>query len=352
MTAVRTGGQYSLVRAALGLSVAGYALWFALVRRPELAAQGLELSPITFVLLGGLGLGLACGRFDRWAGLLLLVLWYGLHRSLGESLDRGVIALELMLALNAFVPRAPYGSWDARGRVDPGGGWRAPEWVFPFARLAFVAQAVVLGVMALAWVGFDAFYVASLVAAPLLFVPRARLWAWSALFVASVALLAKGGLPTDFTLAVLLLFLFEPGWVAPVRRAGPVRVFYDGTCGLCHGFVRFVLAEDRAGSMRFAPLQGPTFEREVPAERRAGLPDSVVVVDDSGRVLVRSEGVLYVLATLGGWWRVAASASSLVPRGLRDLAYDGIARIRKRVFGTTKDACPLMPREFGARFEA
>src|SRR5262249_37300811 len=30
------------------------------------------------------------------------------------------------------VPAKPYGSWDARGRSDPGGGWRMPRW-HPFS---------------------------------------------------------------------------------------------------------------------------------------------------------------------------------------------------------------------------
>jgi predicted DCC family thiol-disulfide oxidoreductase YuxK len=62
--------------------------------------------------------------------------------------------------------------------------------------------------------------------------------------------------------------------------------------------------------------------------------------------------VRQVLLTLGGWWRVAALGLSLVPLGLRDRVYDGIASLRKRVFGTTKEACPLMTRELATRFDA
>ena len=41
-----------------------------------------------------------------------------------------------------------------------------------------------------------------------------------------------------------------------------------------------------------------------------------------------------------------------VPRPLRDVAYDFVARVRYRIFGKTKEACPLMPPELRSRFSA
>src|SRR5579885_2416758 len=39
----------------------------------------------------------------------------------------------------------------------------------------------------------------------------------------------------------------------------PELIFYDGHCGLCHGFVKFALARDREGArFRFAPLPEQT----------------------------------------------------------------------------------------------
>jgi predicted DCC family thiol-disulfide oxidoreductase YuxK len=348
---VRSGGQYSVVRAALGLSVAAYTLWCALGRRPELARVGAELHPFALVALGLLALLVAAGRWDRWAGLVLLSLWGWLHASRGEGGEGGVLVVELLLLLNAGLPRAPYGSFDARGRVDPDGGWRAPAWTFAVLLVVLALHAAVSGAVELVHAGFAVRPLVSLSAAPFLLVPRARPWAWGVLFLASVVAWGLTPTPTGFALPLAWLFVFDPAWVAPRRRAKPVRVFYDGTCALCHGFVRFVMAEDRAGVVRFAPLGGPTFERELAPELRANLPDSVVVLDDAGRPLVRSEGVRHVLATLGGWWRVFAVAQALVPRPVRDLVYDAIARVRKSVFGSTRAACPLMPREWTARFD-
>jgi predicted DCC family thiol-disulfide oxidoreductase YuxK len=131
------------------------------------------------------------------------------------------------------------------------------------------------------------------------------------------------------------------------------RLYYDGSCGLCHRAVRFVLARDVDGTrFRFAPLHGETFDANVPPDRRASLPDSAIVQLEDGRLLVRSDAALHILERLGGAWRILGSACRILPRPLRDAAYDGVARIRKRLFAAPKEACPLLPRHLRDRFEA
>ena len=143
---------------------------------------------------------------------------------------------------------------------------------------------------------------------------------------------------------------------AAEQRKFPVaqteRIFYDGPCGLCQRFVRFVVQQDRAGDkFRFAPLHGPTFESVVPVERRAALPDSMVVLTRDDRLLIRSEGVIHVLRCLGGFWKFIAVAISIIPRPLRDAMYDFVTRIRHRVFGRFDNVCPVTPPELRARFD-
>lgn len=141
-------------------------------------------------------------------------------------------------------------------------------------------------------------------------------------------------------------FLVESG--APTAE----YLFYDGHCGLCHRAVKFVLRHDRDGkAFRFAPLQGSTFLARVTEERRVGLPDSVVVLTQDGELLVRSAAFLHIFRRLGGGWRLLAAVLSVVPRGLRDLVYDFVARVRYRVFGTRDDLCPIVPAELRARFD-
>jgi predicted DCC family thiol-disulfide oxidoreductase YuxK len=129
-------------------------------------------------------------------------------------------------------------------------------------------------------------------------------------------------------------------------------VFYDGHCGLCHWVVKFVLKHYRSGqAFRFAPLQGEAFEARVPVERRAGLPDSFVVLTREGALLVRSNAFLHILRRLGGGWAVLAAMLGVIPRGLRDFVYNFIARIRHRVFGRRDEVCPIVPVELRVRFD-
>ncbi len=130
-------------------------------------------------------------------------------------------------------------------------------------------------------------------------------------------------------------------------------LFFDGDCGLCHGAVRFVLDRaPRGEGIRFAPLGGETFRREIPEGVRAGLPDSLVVRASDGRVLVRSAGVVRVLHRLGGPWSVLGSILWLVPKPARDLGYIAVAKVRRRLAPLADGSCPWRTPAQRARFEA
>jgi predicted DCC family thiol-disulfide oxidoreductase YuxK len=129
-------------------------------------------------------------------------------------------------------------------------------------------------------------------------------------------------------------------------------VFYDGACGLCHCTVGFAIARDRDGRLfRFAALGGETFRRLVPEALRAGLPDSIVVLTPGGALLTRSAAVIHILERIGGPWRLTGRLLTLVPRRIRDLGYDGVARVRHRLFRRPTDVCPVTPPELRGRFE-
>jgi predicted DCC family thiol-disulfide oxidoreductase YuxK len=133
---------------------------------------------------------------------------------------------------------------------------------------------------------------------------------------------------------------------------GPV-LFYDGTCGFCAESVQLVLRHDRKGTLRFAPLQGTlgTAIREGHPELDGV--DSMVWVEPDGtgtraRVLTRSDAGLRIARYLGGWWRLAGAAR-LVPRALRNAAYDLIARHRHRLLAGGP-ACLVPGPEVRTRF--
>lgn len=245
-----------------------------------------------------------------------------------------------LLLAHVFVRGEPYGSWAARGRADPGGGWRLPRWVFIAAWIALGTAHLFRGWLTLAeptrsasvW----AVLAVDLAFAPLALVGRVRPWLW----LVSLATI------TSAPLALLHLLALDPRWVTPRRGPQPARLYYDGDCGLCHRVVRFVLAEDPDGAaFRFAPLA------RLPADVAAGLPDSLVVELPDGTLLVRARAVREVGERLGGLWRALALASRAIPTAWLDRIYDGVARVRGRLFARPPDACPLVSAELRARFD-
>ena len=131
-------------------------------------------------------------------------------------------------------------------------------------------------------------------------------------------------------------------------------VFYDGVCGLCDGFVKFLLKRDRDGRFIFAPLQGALARELLPAHGidPAELGSVVVVIgwqSSAQRVFTRSRAVLEAAASLGGGWARAAAMARIVPQALADVFYGLVARYRYRVFGKF-ETCPIPPPEWRDRF--
>jgi len=126
-------------------------------------------------------------------------------------------------------------------------------------------------------------------------------------------------------------------------------VFYDGVCGLCDRWVRFIVKRDKQRTLRFAPLQGETAKarKDLPTELR-----TVIFIirpeTPQEQTFTRSEASLRLLDHIGGCWRIV-SWLRLIPRPIRDWVYDGIAQRRYRWFGKF-ESCPVPPVEWRERF--
>ena len=119
--------------------------------------------------------------------------------------------------------------------------------------------------------------------------------------------------------------------------SGPI-VFFDGVCGLCNSSVDFLMRHDRAGRMRFAPLQGETAARMLPEADRLHLGSMVLV--HHAKTYRKSAAVVRALWQLGGCWSVAAGMLWLIPAPLRDLGYSAVAAMRFRL-GGRKESCRM-----------
>jgi len=128
---------------------------------------------------------------------------------------------------------------------------------------------------------------------------------------------------------------------APPAAGGPV-VFYDEECGLCDHTVSWLMARDRAGRLRFAPLQGET-ARSAGIRAEAGEPNeaSMALLDAHG-LWRHSDAALRSVAALGGGYR-SLHLLRACPRFLRDGLYRFVARNRYRWFGK-RHTCRLPTR--------
>ena len=129
----------------------------------------------------------------------------------------------------------------------------------------------------------------------------------------------------------------------------PARlVLFDGVCNLCNGSVQFIIRHDPKETFSFASLQSDTGQRVLgdlglsPTDM-----NSFVYVRD-GKAYRRSTAALMVAKDIGGFISLLY-AFMLVPRPLRDMVYDLIARYRYRWFGK-RDSCMVPTAALKSRF--
>ena len=121
-------------------------------------------------------------------------------------------------------------------------------------------------------------------------------------------------------------------------------ILYDGVCGLCHFFVRFLIKRDKRDCFRFAALQSDLGQELV--RKHGGDPDvlsTVYLVEGHGTeqefARVRGKAAIYALDRLGGAWRILGIMRFL-PAFLLNLGYGIVARLRYRLFGK-RDTCAI-----------
>jgi predicted DCC family thiol-disulfide oxidoreductase YuxK len=404
-----TGGQYSVFRLLFGaylfVHFSYLAFWAAELFSSEGMLSDASLSPLIHafpnilaiidhpgvvvglsIISAVAALAFAVGYGDRIAALIM---WFALACFLGRNpliTNPSLPYAGWMLLAHLFIPTAPFGSVKAMGRADPRGAWIFPPGIFLAAWLVLALSYSYSGYTKLlspSWVaGENVQYVLTnplardwflreifmavppifltlltwfILAVEILFAPlallgRLRPWLWSAMLFVQLGFALLLNFP-DLTIAMLLfhLFTFDPAWL-PARSLEGTNVFYDGNCALCHGSIRFLLAEEPAGELHFAALQGDLFKRTLTDQERAGLSDTFVAVLPDGTVLTEAEGAIYLLDALGGVWRIIASAMKVFPRPARRWGYHFIGDRRYRIFGTKNDMCPLASPEIRSRF--
>ena len=125
-------------------------------------------------------------------------------------------------------------------------------------------------------------------------------------------------------------------------------ILFDGLCNLCNSSVQFIITRDSKKYFKFASLQSSFGTHQL---QKFGLPAnelySIIFIED-GRYLQKSNAALEIARNLEGVWP-AIYILKIVPRFLRDWAYDLIAKNRYSWFGK-KDSCMIPTPELKSRF--
>ena len=135
-------------------------------------------------------------------------------------------------------------------------------------------------------------------------------------------------------------------------------VVFDGHCGFCNGFVRWLLRRDRRDRLRFVASESPKVagllaRHGMGATDFVSGPDTILVVRDpdgpAERVFVRSAAALELFGELPRPWTAMAVVLRWVPSFLSDSLYQLVARWRYRIWGRL-EICPVPTAEERARF--
>lgn len=135
---------------------------------------------------------------------------------------------------------------------------------------------------------------------------------------------------------------------APDKDAWSHLLLFDGVCHLCSGSVQWVLAHDHSGMIKFASIQsasGGSLYQQYGFDPEQ--PQSMMFISPSG-VFTKSDAVIELVGQMGGWLSLL-KIGRLIPRPLRDAAYECLARNRYRWFGK-KQSCWLPKPEWKSRF--
>ncbi|RDW19594.1 thiol-disulfide oxidoreductase [Oceanobacillus arenosus] len=124
-------------------------------------------------------------------------------------------------------------------------------------------------------------------------------------------------------------------------------ILFDGVCNFCSSSVNFIIERDKRAIFKFGSLQSELGEM---LKNKAGLPedtDSIILIEN-GKAYDKSTAALRISKELDGLWRLFY-VFIIVPKPLRDIAYNILARNRYKWFGQM-DQCMIPSREIRDRF--
>ncbi len=125
-------------------------------------------------------------------------------------------------------------------------------------------------------------------------------------------------------------------------------ILFDGICKLCNASVQFIIKHDKKKYFLFASLQSDAAVKLLLQDNIKKIDlESIVLIDDN-RIYKKSTAVLRIARKLDGLWPILF-VFIIIPKSIRDMIYEFIAKYRYQWFGTMK-TCSWEPKENKNRF--
>lgn len=114
-------------------------------------------------------------------------------------------------------------------------------------------------------------------------------------------------------------------------------ILFDGECNFCSFWVKYVIKRDKNDQFRFASLQSEVGNELLDQYEVNPTIDSVVYIAKKS-CYIKSNATLHILKQLGGI-RSFLFVFIIIPKFIRDIIYDFVAKNRYKWFG--KKTCEL-----------
>ena len=125
-------------------------------------------------------------------------------------------------------------------------------------------------------------------------------------------------------------------------------IYFDGVCNLCNASVQFVIKRDKDEQFHFASLQSEYAKKNLPEALTNDAALQSIVLQEGEHLKTKSSAALSISRKLSGGWSLLY-AFMIIPKFIRDVVYQWIARNRYRWFGK-QDECMIPAPELKARF--
>lgn len=172
---------------------------------------------------------------------------------------------------------------------------------------------------------------------PLVLINFTRKWVWLAMISMHLGILMIVDF-ADLTIGMLMIhwFTFDARWLkAKPKQTG--IIFFDGVCGICNGFVDFMMSEDKNNTLVYAPLQGITAKEKL--NKKYLIDINTIAYQEGDQTYTQSDAVLKSLASIGGIWKLFL-VFKVVPKFIHNSIYNFVSTNRFSWFGK-RETCRL-----------